>query len=123
MILKACVCNILLNCASRKDLTCVGKSVRHGLPIIPKQSKLDLEGVLEAAWEPPLCRDNPKTSFRVILASLGDLIWGSVLGHFGMLFRIPVLGGLQDNILGDFGPLLGSLLETILATFGVPFLY
>ena len=42
-----------------------------------------------------------------------------------MLFRIPVLGGLQDHgpHFCDFGPLLGSLLETILVTFGVPFLH
>ena len=35
-------------------------------------SKIDLEGGLEAAREPPLCGGDPKTSFLAILAPLGD---------------------------------------------------
>ena len=49
---------------------------------------IDLEGGLEAAWEPPLCRGDPKTSFLPILAPLGDPIWGSVLAHFGYIFLV-----------------------------------
>ena len=55
--------------------------------IVPKSSqnssKIDLEGGLEAAREPPLCRGDPKTSFLTILAPLWDPIWGPVLVHFG----------------------------------------
>ena len=36
MILKVCVCNILLNYASRSDFKCVGKSVKTGPQIVPK---------------------------------------------------------------------------------------
>ena len=39
-----------------------------------------------------------------------------------MFFRVRILGGLRDHILAILDPLLGSLLETILGTFGVPFL-
>ena len=49
-------------------------------------SKIDLEGVLEAAREPPLCGGDPKTSFLAILAPPRDSIWGSVWGHFGHRF-------------------------------------
>ena len=46
-------------------------------------SKIDLEGGLEAAQEPPLCGGDPKTLFLKILAPLWDPIWGPVLVHFG----------------------------------------
>ena len=36
MILKVCVCNSLLNYASRSDFKCVGKSVKTGPQIVPK---------------------------------------------------------------------------------------
>ena len=36
MILKVCVCNILLNYASRNDFKCVGESVKTGPQIVPK---------------------------------------------------------------------------------------
>ena len=49
-------------------------------------SKIDLEGGLEAAREPPLCGGDPKTSFWAILAPLWDPIWGPVLAHFGHCF-------------------------------------
>ena len=49
-------------------------------------SKIDLEGGLEAAREPPLCRGDPKTSFLTILAPLWDPIWGQVLVYFGHNF-------------------------------------
>ena len=51
-------------------------------------SKIDLEGGLEAAREPPLCRGDPKTSFLAILAPLWDAIWGAVLVHFGHRFLV-----------------------------------
>ena len=50
--------------------------------------QIDLEGGLEAAWEPPLCRGGPKTSFLTILAPLGDPIWGPVLARFGHRFLV-----------------------------------
>ena len=88
MSLKVSVCNILLNYASGNDLKCVGKSVK----MMPKSSqnmfKIDLEGGLEAAWEPPLRRGDSKTSFLAILASLGEPIWGAVLAHFGHRFLV-----------------------------------
>ena len=46
-------------------------------------SKIDLEGGLEAAREPPLCGGDPKTSFLAILAPLWDPLGGPVLAHFG----------------------------------------
>ena len=49
-------------------------------------SKIDLEGGLEAAREPPLCGGDPKTSFWAILAPLWDPIWGPVLAHVGHRF-------------------------------------
>ena len=88
MILKVCVCNVLLNYASRNDLKCVGKSVKDESQIVPKHLKIDLGGGLEAAWEPPLCGGDPKTSFWVILAPLWDPIWGSILAHFGYCFLL-----------------------------------
>ena len=48
--------------------------------------KIDLEGGLEAAWEPPSSGGDPKTSFWVILAPLWDPIWGPVLAHVGYRF-------------------------------------
>ena len=65
-------------------------------------SKIDLEGGLEAAWEPPLCRGDPKTSFLAILAPLGDPIWGPVLAHFGHRFFVFLIC-LLDGIFGDLG--------------------
>ena len=60
--------------------------------MVPKSSqntfKIDLEGGLEAAREPPLCRGDPKTPFLVILAPLWDPIWGPVLAHFGHHFLV-----------------------------------
>ena len=105
-------------------------------------SKIDLEGGLEAAREPPLCGGDPKTSFWAILAPLWDPIWRPFLAHFGHRFLMPsmlpssiyfisskgdvFLICLLDGILGDLGSgrapgphfgylasLLGSLLETI----------
>ena len=49
-------------------------------------SKIDLEGGLEAAQEPPLCGGDPKTSFWAILAPLSNPFWGPVLAHFGHRF-------------------------------------
>ena len=46
-------------------------------------SKIDLEGGLEAAREPPLCGGDPKTLFWAILAPLWDPIWGPLLAHVG----------------------------------------
>ena len=40
-----------------------------------------------------------------------------------MLFRVPVLGGLQDHILMILDLFSGPFLETILVTFGAPFLH
>ena len=51
-------------------------------------TKIDLEGGLEAAREPPLCGGDPKTSFLAILAPLGDLTWGPVLAHVGHRFLV-----------------------------------
>ena len=58
--------------------------------MIPKwfqnNSKIDLEGGLEAAREPPLCRGDPKTSFLTIWAPFWDP-FGTTLGDFlGTLF-------------------------------------
>ena len=51
-------------------------------------SKIELGGGLEATWEPPLCRGDPKTSFLTILAPLWDPIWGPVLARFGHPFLV-----------------------------------
>ena len=60
-------------------------------------SKIDLGGVLEATWEPPLCRGDPKTSFLMILAPFWDPIWGPVWDHVGhhflTFFLIWFMGG------------------------------
>ena len=52
----------------------------------PNLSKIEVGGGLEATWEPPLCRGDPKTSFLMFLAPLWDPIWGPVLAHFGHRF-------------------------------------
>ena len=83
MILKVCVCNILLNYASRCVLENLSKLVRKSSQ---NTSKIDLEGGLEAAREPPLCGGDPKTSFSAILAPLWDPIWGPVLVHVWHIF-------------------------------------
>ena len=49
---------------------------------------MDLGGGLEATWEPPLCRGDPKTPFLTILAPFWDPIWGPVSAHFGHHFLI-----------------------------------
>ena len=86
MSLKVCVCNVLLNYASRNDFKCVGNLSKLVRKSSQNTSKIDLQGGLEAAREPPLCRGDPKTSFWAILAPLGDPIWGPVLAHFGHRF-------------------------------------
>ena len=65
-------------------------------------SKIDLEGGLEAAREPPLCGGDPKTSFLAILATLWDPIWGQVLGHFWNRFLTFFICFL-DGMFGDSG--------------------
>ena len=99
----------------------LSKMVRTSSQSTPK---IDLEGGLEAAWEPPLCRGDLKTSFLTILAPLGDPIWGPVLAYFGhcflMLFLICLLDGIVGD-LGSFGPyywgffwdVFGSLFESL----------
>ena len=75
--------------------------------LVPKSSqntsKIDLEGGLEAAREPPLCGGDPKTSFWAILAPLWDPIWGPVLAHFGHRFFNVFLISLLDGIFDDLG--------------------
>ena len=64
-------------------------------------ARIDLEGGLEAAWEPPLCRGDPKTSFWAILAPLGYPIWGPVLAHVGhcvFVFLICLLHGMFADV-------------------------
>ena len=118
MGLKVCVCNILLNYASRNDFKLVGKSVKNGPQIVPKHSKIDLKGGLEAAWEPPLCRGDPKTSFWTILAPLGDPIWGPVLAHFGRRFFVFFLICLLDAIFDDLGSIWALFLGPLGGRFG-----
>ena len=75
-------------------------------------SKIDLEGGPEAAWEPPLCGGDPKTSFWAILAPLWDPIWGSVLAHFGhrvLVFFLDVFWIALWSIWGPFWTYLGGL--------------
>ena len=64
-------------------------------------SKIYFEGGLEAAWEVPLCRGDPKSSFLVILAPLRDAIWGPVSAHFGHCFL--------SVFVSIFGPFLKGL--------------
>ena len=57
---------------------------------------IDPEGGLEAAWEPPLCRGDPKTSCWTILAPLWDPIWVPVwvhVGHHLLCFLTWLLAG------------------------------
>ena len=104
MILKICICNMLLNYASRNDFN-VSENLSN---MVPKScqnlSKMDLRGSLEAAWEPPLCGSDPKTSFLAILAPLWDPIWGPVLAHFGHRVSYDFLICLLDGIFGNLGP-------------------
>ena len=79
-------------------------------------SKIDLEGGLEAAREPPLCGGDPKTSFWAILAPLWDPIWGPVLAHFGHRFLMFFLYVFWMVFLR-----FGVRLDPILAAFGVRF--
>ena len=78
----------------------LAKMVRKSSQNIPN---IDLEGGLEAAWEPPLCRGDLKTSFWVILAPVGDPIWGPVLAHVGHRFFVFFLICLLNGIFGDLG--------------------
>ena len=67
-------------------------------------TKIDLEGGLEAAWEPLLCRGDPKTSFFAILAALWEPIWGPALAHFGYRFFVcffDMSSGLHFDDLGS----------------------
>ena len=80
-------------------------------------SKIDLEGGLEAAREPPLCGSDPKTSFWAILAPLWDPIWGPVLAHFGHRLLVCFLICRLDGIFGD----LGSIWALFWGPFGVRF--
>ena len=48
---------------------------------------------------------------------------GGLCGPFWSAFSDPCFGRASGPHFDDFGPLLGSLLETILVTFGVPFLH
>ena len=76
-------------------------------------SKIDLEGGLEAAREPALCRGDPKTPCFVILALNWDTIWGPVLVHVGhnlFVFFWYVFWIVFLTIWGPFGPYLGGLL-------------
>ena len=75
-------------------------------------SKIDFEGALEAAWEPPLCGGDPKTSFWSILAPLwdpfGDQFWLILESFFDdLLICLP------DDIFGN--------LESIWVLFWRPF--
>ena len=75
-------------------------------------SKIDLEGGLEAAREPPLCRGDPKTSFLAILAPLWDA--RTSLGSFWASFFDVFLVRLLDGIFDD----LGSIWALFLGPFG-----
>ena len=80
-------------------------------------SKIDLEGGLEAALEPPLCGGDPKTLFLAILAPLWDPIWGPVLALFGDRFLIIfyLSSGWQIWWFGvHLGPILGAFWGTFL---------
>ena len=68
-------------------------------------SKIDLEGGLEVAREPPLCGGDPKASFLAILAPLWDPIWGPVWAHFGRRFLNDFLICLPDGIFANLGPI------------------
>ena len=80
-------------------------------------SKIDLEGGLEAAWEPPLCRGDPKTSFLPILAPLGDPIWGPVLAHVGHRFFCVFFDMSSGWHFGRFGVHLGPIWGAFWGTF------
>ena len=92
--------------------------------MVPKSVQNRAWRGLEATWEPPLCRGDPKTSFLAILAPLGDLIWGPVLAHIGHRFLVFVWYVFWMTLLaiwGRFGPyfwglfwdVLGSLFESL----------
>ena len=87
-------------------------------------SKIDLEGGLEAAWEPPLCGGDPKTPFLLILAPLWDPIWEPVLVHFGNRFLMFFWDVFWMSLLSIWGPfwtyfwglfwyVFGSLFESL----------
>ena len=79
-------------------------------------SKIDLEGGLEAAREPPLCGGDPKTSFLAILAPLWDPIWGPVLAHVGhrfLMFFQYVFWMAFWAIWGPFGPYFGGVFRDV----------
>ena len=83
-------------------------------------AKIDLEGGLEAAREPPLCGGDPKTSFWAILAPLWDPIWGSVLAYLGIVFFLflrffDMSSGWHFWRFGvHLGPILGAFWGTFL---------
>ena len=80
-------------------------------------SKIDLEGGLEAAREPPLYGGDPKTSFLAILAPIWDPIWGPVLAHFGHRFFVffYMSSGWHVWRFGvHVGPIFGSFWVTFL---------
>ena len=97
-MLNVFVCNMLL---------IIKPMLEKLTKIVPKWSqnlsKIDPGGGLEATWEPPLCRGDPKTSFLMILAPLWDPIWGPVLAHFGYHFLVFLLTCLVDGSFEDLG--------------------
>ena len=80
-------------------------------------SKIDLKGGLEAAWEPPLRRGDPKTSFwRFWLhlgAPFGDQFWLIWASFFGV-FLICLLDGIFCRCGVHFGPIWGAFFGTFL---------
>ena len=83
--------------------------------LFPNLSKIDLGGGMDATWEPPLCRGDPKTSFLTILAPFLDPIWGPVwvylCAYFFDVFLYMVCGWrfcrFGVHVVSILGPFLG----------------
>ena len=113
VILKVCVCNMLLKNACRNHEQSVQKTVENGPKMLPKPLRnleIDPGGGLEATWEPPLCRGDPKTSFLMILAPFWDLIFGS---FWSSVFWCFCWGPFGPYFWVLFGDVFGSLFESL----------
>ena len=60
---------------------------QHEPKMVPKLSKINPGGALEASWEPALQHGASKTSFLTILAPFWDPLWD----HFGLMLGVILL--------------------------------
>ena len=117
MILKVCVCNILLNYASRNDFKCVRKSVKTGPQIVPKHLQ-------NWSWRRSGGRSGATLVRRwpqdIILGDLGSTLGlhlGTSFGSFWASFFSRFFDMSSGWHFWRFGVHLGPILGAVWGTF------